>query len=188
MLQVKFILVDGAENLKLYSEIINKVSREYAEFKNYKINNNLEGLLLEFDVNNKYKGFNLTYLIRSYDYDENSMGAEYSVNYFNNDRPTDVKIVIDKYDEKHIRVKSIKNNQVMNVLTVSQKDSIESTVYNLSIYSENLVSDEAKKTYKNLSIDSLCERVLKHFGLEIGYLFSRRSKEWLLEDIERFLK
>ncbi|MGL5069047.1 MAG: hypothetical protein ACRC6T_14730 [Sarcina sp.] len=185
MLQVKFILVDGAQDLKLYSEIINKVSREYTEFKNYKINNNLEGLLLEFDVNNKYKDFNLTYLIKADDYDEEHVGVEYSVSYFNNDKSTDVKIIIDKYDEKHIRIQTIKNNKVINVVTVSEKDSIESTIYNLSTYSENLVSEETKKTYKNLNIESLTESILEHFGVKIGYLFSRKSKKMLLNDIKR---
>lgn len=185
MLQVKFILVDGAENLKLYSEIINEVSREYKEFKNYKINNNLEGLLLEFDVNNNYKEFNLTYLIKSEDYSEESVGAEYSVNYFNNDKNTDVKIILDKYDEKHIRIQSLKNNQVRNVVTISQKDSIESTVYNLSTYLDNLVSLETKKTKKNLNLETLCEKILESFGIEMGYLFSRTSKQILSLDIEK---
>ncbi|MGL4450553.1 MAG: hypothetical protein ACRCTZ_05105 [Sarcina sp.] len=185
MLQVKFILIDGAESLKLYSEIINEVSREYKEFKRYKINNNLEGLLLDFDVNNKYKEFNLTYLIKSEDYSEKSVGAEYSVNYFNNDKNTDVKIILDKYDEKHIRIQSVKNNKVRNVVTISQKDSIESTVYNLSTYLDNLVSPETKKTQKNLNLEILCEKILESFGIEMGYLFSRTSKNILSEDIEK---
>ena len=188
MLQVKFILVDGAEDLKLYSEIINEVSREYKEFRNYRINNNLEGLLLDFEVNNNYKEFNLTYLIKSEEYNEKSDGAEYSVNYFNNDKDTDVRIILDRYDEKHIRIQSIKNNKVRNVVTISQKDSIESIVYNLSIYSSNLISQDTKKTEKNLNLETLCEKILENFGVEMGYLFSRRSKAILAIDIEKFFR
>lgn len=187
MLQIKYILLNGEENLKLYSEIINEVSREYSEFKNYKINNNLEGLLLEFDVNNNYRDFNLTFLKEDFDFEDIKKGTEYIVTFFDNEKKTNVKLILDKYDDIHIRVQSIKENKVLNVVTISQKDSIESTVYNFSTYEGNLVDIDTKKTVKNISIEKLCDSVLDYFGVNMGYLFSRSSKQILSRDIEKIL-
>lgn len=187
MLQIKYILLNGKENFKLYSEIINEVAREYQEFKGYKINNNLEGLLLEFDVNNNYRDFNLTFLKEDFEFENKKKGTEYSVAYFDNEKQTNVKFILDKYDDTHIRIQSIKNNKVINVVTLSQKDSIESIVYNFSTYSGNLVEEGSKKTVKNLSLDRVCEKILDYFGINMGYLFSKSSKRILANDIEKIL-
>ncbi|MGL4991377.1 MAG: hypothetical protein ACRCYC_01940 [Paraclostridium sp.] len=184
MLQVKCILVKGGENLNLYSEIINKVAREYKEFKNYKINNNLEGLLLDFDVNNKYRDFNLTFLCRE-DNLNSDMIIKYSILNFNNESETDSYIVVDKYDNKHIRIQSFTDDEVVNVLTISQRDSLENIVYNLSDYEGAIIDTELKKTVKGLSMDNLVEAILEYFGVRMGHLFSKTSKDILKCDIEK---
>ncbi|MGL4742549.1 MAG: hypothetical protein ACRC41_17445 [Sarcina sp.] len=184
MLQVKCILVKGGENLNLYSEIINKVAREYKEFKNYKINNNLEGLLLDFDVNNKYRDFNLTFLCGEDNF-KNDTTVKYSVLNFNNESQTDVNLVVDRYDNKHIRIQSFRDSEVVDVLTISQRDSLENIVYNLSDYEGAIIDPELKKTIKGLKIDNLVENILEYFGVRMGLLFSKTSKEILKCDIEK---
>ena len=180
MLQIKYISLNEEENLKLYSEIINEVAREYEEFTNYRINNDLEGLLLEFNVNNSYRDFNLTFLKEDFEFEKNIKGAEYKISYFNNERDTNAKVIIDKYDDSNIRLQTLKNNKVLNLLMINKEN------YNLSFYDGILLEDN-KVVKENLNLDILCNEILNHIGINMGYLFSRRSKDILKNDLERII-
>ena len=189
MLQTKSISFKGNENIEICSKIINKVSREYDEFTGYHINNTLEGLLLNFDVNNNYKDFNLTFVEEEVTNFESDRILEFKVSYFDNQKDTKLKITIEKEGEYLFKIESKKEDEIISSINISKRGELDPVRYDIYILDKkldeindiNLISSE-----KALNIRNLVKYILENLGIKAGYLFTKSSKQILKKELEKY--
>ncbi|WP_066869299.1 hypothetical protein [Clostridium mediterraneense] len=189
MLQTKSISFKGNESIEICSKIINKVSREYDEFTGYHINNTLEGLLLDFNVNNNYKDFNLTFIEEEVNDFEANKSLEFKVSYFDNQKDTKLKITIEKEGDYLFKIDSKKEGKIIDSINISKRVELNPTRYDIYVLDRelnkinniNLISSE-----KTLNISNLANYILENLGIKIGYLFTKSSKQILKKELERY--
>lgn len=189
MLQTKSISFKGNESIEICSKIINKVSREYDEFTGYHINNILEGLLLDFNVNNNYKDFNLTFIEDEVNDFEANKSLEFKVSYFDNQKDTKLKITIEKEGDELFKIHSKKEGEIIDSINISKRVELNPTRYDIYVLDResneindiNLISSE-----KTLNISKLANYILENLGIKIGYLFTKSSKQILRKELEKY--
>lgn len=189
MLQTKSISFKGNESIEICSKIINKVSREYDEFTSYHINNILEGLLLDFNVNNNYKDFNLTFIEDEVNDFEANKSLEFKVSYFDNQKDTKLKITIEKEGDELFKIHSKKEGEIIDSINISKRVELNPTRYDIYVLDResneindiNLISSE-----KTLNISKLANYILENLGIKIGYLFTKSSKQILRKELEKY--
>ncbi len=189
MLQTKSISFKGNESIEICSKIINKVSREYDEFTGYHINNILEGLLLDFNVNNNYKDFNLTFIEDEVNDFEANKSLEFKVSYFDNQKDTKLKITIEKEGDELFKIHSKKEGEIIDSINISKRVELNPTRYDIYVLDResneindiNLISSE-----KTFNISNLANYILENLGIKIGYLFTKSSKQILKKELEKY--
>lgn len=189
MLQTKSISFKGNESIEICSKIINKVSREYDEFTGYHINNILEGLLLDFNVNNNYKDFNLTFIEDEVNDFKANKSLEFKVSYFDNQKDTKLKITIEKEGDQLFKIHSKKEGKIIDSINISKRVELNPTRYDIYVLDResnkindiNLISSE-----KTLNISNLANYILENLGIKIGYLFTKSSKQVLKKELEKY--
>lgn len=189
MLQTKSISFKGNESIEICSKIINKVSREYDEFTGYHINNILEGLLLDFNVNNNYKDFNLTFIEDEVNDFKANKSLEFKVSYFDNQKDTKLKITIEKEGDQLFKIHSKKEGKIIDSINISKRVELNPTRYDIYVLDResnkindiNLISSE-----KTLNISNLANYILENLGIKIGYLFTKSSKQILKKELEKY--
>ena len=189
MLQTKSISFKGNESIEICSKIINKVSREYDEFTSYHINNILEGLLLDFNVNNNYKDFNLTFIEDEVNDFEANKSLEFKVSYFDNQKDTKLKITIEKEGDELFKIHSKKEGEIIDSINISKRVELNPTRYDIYVLDResneindiNLISSE-----KTFNISNLANYILENLGIKIGYLFTKSSKQILKKELEKY--
>lgn len=189
MLQTKSISFKGNESIEICSKIINKVSREYDEFTGYHINNILEGLLLDFNVNNNYKDFNLTFIEDEVNDFKDNKSLEFKVSYFDNQKDTKLKITIEKEGDQLFKIHSKKEGKIIDSINISKRVELNPIRYDIYVLDResnkindiNLISSE-----KTLNISNLANYILESLGIKIGYLFTKSSKQVLKKELEKY--